>query len=144
MKHEILLLEDDGIQTEEVTEAITAKFPQVTIAAIRTESEFRQEFEKIAADPPKVAILDRMVRWAAPSRHMPEAEKEITRTPQKAGLRCAKMLQDDPRTAAVKIVLYSIFPKKGNGDLETLARPVLSLEKEDNWDKILNDLAASL
>src|ERR1035441_4558333 len=82
MKLRILLLEDDHMQREDIRQALVKELgAQVEIKT--TESEFRRNFEVIAANPPDVAVLDVMVRWATPSHDMPAAPDEVTRNPEK-------------------------------------------------------------
>ncbi|HVN04733.1 MAG TPA: hypothetical protein VMT86_09970 [Bryobacteraceae bacterium] len=105
----ILLVEDDHLQCDYVRQALTNAF-EAQVTTMTCESEFRRDFESIAADPPDVAVLDIMLRWASPSRDANPAPEDAT--PYHAGLRCAKALSADPRTQDVKIVLYSVLPKE--------------------------------
>jgi DNA-binding NarL/FixJ family response regulator len=92
MKLRILLLEDDHMQREDIRQALIQELG-AQVETKTTESEFRQDFEAITANPPDVAVLDVMVRWAGPSRVMPVAPDEVTRNPEQAGLRCARLLR---------------------------------------------------
>jgi DNA-binding NarL/FixJ family response regulator len=137
MKLRILLLEDDHMQREDIRQALVKELgAQVEIKT--TESEFRRNFEVIAANPPDVAVLDVMVRWATPSHDMPAAPDEVTRNPEKAGLRCARLLREAASTKAVKIILYSVLPKEeiGEDDLPGTAY----LVKESDWQNLVDEV----
>ena len=113
----ILLVEDDPLQVELIGEFLTADsaFPHAVIKRISNESEFITNFEEIATDIPDVVIMDIMLRWADPSPEFAPPPDEIAEEGfYRAGLRCERLLANDPRTAEVPIILYTIL---GNGDL---------------------------
>ena len=101
-----------------------------------TEAEFVSAFEALAADPPDFAILDRMLRWASPSRDM-VAPPEDSRDPEAAGVRCALRLRDDVRTRGTHVILYSVLGDDGDtrgfdtvvkeGEFENLTAKIRSL-----------------
>jgi len=105
----ILLVEDDHLQCAYVRQALTSTLG-ADVTTKTCESEFRVDFESITAEPPDIAVLDIMLRWASPSRDAKPAPADST--PYHAGLRCAQMLSEDPRTQNVKIILYSVLPKE--------------------------------
>ncbi len=59
----ILIVEDDHLQLDDIRDALRMRYPQAEFHEIRTEQEFRQQVDGIAADPPGVVILDAMIRW---------------------------------------------------------------------------------
>jgi len=135
----ILLVEDDHIQCGYVVKTFATNLnAEVTTKAC--ESEFQRDFESIASNPPDVAILDIMLRWASPSRTGNTAPSDLT--PYHAGLRCARALESDPRTRNVKIVLYSVFPKEDFAD-SLLPQDATFVVKEPNCQNLIdavNDL----
>ena len=103
-----------------------------------TESEFDRDFAEIASNPPEIAVLDVMLRWADPSRSMPVAPEDVTRNPQNAGLRCAKRLIEGPRTRDVKVILYSVL---GREDFGVLPDGVFCLVKELDFQNLIDTVA---
>lgn len=114
MKLKVLLVEDDYIQRGNVRQAVENGI-EADVETKSTESEFQRDFEVIASNPPQIAIVDVMLRWADPAPDMPSAPPEVTANPEQAGLRCASMLRSDPRTSGVKVILYSVFDKDDFG-----------------------------
>jgi CheY-like chemotaxis protein len=114
---QILLVEDDPLQAELVTEFLTSQsaFPSAVIRRISTESQFRSNFEDIASNNPDVIIMDIMLRWADPAPEFELPPEDIAEEGfYRAGLRCERLLANDPRTSDIPIILYTIL---GNGDL---------------------------
>jgi DNA-binding NarL/FixJ family response regulator len=135
MKLRVLLLEDDHMQREDIRQALIQELG-AQVETKTTESECRNDFDVIAANPPDVAVLDVMVRWAGPSRNMPVAPDEVTRNPEQAGLRCARLLREATSTKAVKIILYSVLPKEEIGEDELPGTAYLV--KEPDWQNLLD------
>ena len=137
MKLRVLLLEDDHMQREDIRQALV-KALGAQVEAKTTEWEFQHDFDAIVANPPDVAVLDVMVRWASPSRNMPDAPDEVTKNPEKAGLRCARRLRQAPSTKAVKIILYSVLPKEEIGEDELPG--TVYLVKEPDWQNLVDEV----
>lgn len=137
MKLRVLLLEDDHMQREDIRQALVEALGGQVETKI-TESEFRHDFDMIAANPPDVAVLDVMVRWASPSRNMPASPDEVTRYPEMAGLRCARLLREVASTKAVKIILYSVLPKEEIGEDELPGTTYLV--KEPDWQNLVDEV----
>jgi PleD family two-component response regulator len=114
MKLKVLLVEDDHIQRANVRQAIENAL-DAEVATISTESEFHRDFERIAANPPQIAVVDVMLRWANPASDMPLAPAEVSSNPEQAGLRCASLLRNDERTNGVEVILYSVLPNDSFG-----------------------------
>jgi CheY-like chemotaxis protein len=136
MKPKILLLEDDYIQRRNISDAVGQEF-NTAVATKSTESEFRADFEQIALDPPEIAILDVMVRWTNPSRNQ-EALPEEAKQPEVAGLRCADMLRQDPRTQDVKVILYSVIKHEEMG--RPIPSGVTAVIKETGFDDLFEKI----
>jgi DNA-binding NarL/FixJ family response regulator len=131
MKPKVLLLEDDYLQRRDIQAMLEEEF-SASMRAKSSESEFRGSFEEICEEPPDIAILDVMVRWASPSREAIEIP-EFAKHPEVAGLRCAELLREDPRTAGVKVILYSVLSKEDFGDA-AIPEGVSIMVKEQNFE----------
>jgi CheY-like chemotaxis protein len=116
MKLRILLVEDDFLQCDSIRKALEQNFAGAAVDTKPSESEFLGDFEAIASNPPDIAVIDVMLRWANPSR---DASKPPAKPwePQRAGLRCAQRLHDDGRTSGAKIILYTVFKKENMDDV---------------------------
>jgi len=130
----VLLVEDDHVQRSYVQQAL-ADGLDATIEAKTCEWEFERDFDFLASDPPDVAILDIMLRWASPSKDRAAPPKGAT--PYHAGLRCAKRLREDQRTRDVKVVLYSVLPKEDIPDVE-LPEDVIFIVKEPDCQNLVD------
>jgi CheY-like chemotaxis protein len=139
----ILLVEDDHVQRDYVRDALAGALGAV-VETKACEWDFQRDFDAIASNPPDVAVLDIMLRWASPSRDRLEPAKELT--PYQAGLRCAKRLHEDSRTQTVRVILYSVLPKE---DIPDVALPdnVTFVVKEpdcENLIVVVKNVSASL
>jgi len=110
----ILLLEDDHLQAlgirKGLEEALQPTHGPLEFTTISTESQFRAMFDEIARTSFDLAIIDVMVRWADPAPNMPEPPEEVRETGSfRAGLRCKKMLEEDPRTQTVPMLIYTLL-----------------------------------
>ena len=128
-KPKILLVEDDHLQANELRQSLESDLG-AEVQTMSTESEFVNGFESLAANPPDFAILDRMLRWASPSRDMPEPPKD-SREPEEAGLRCALRLRADSRTSKIHVILYSVLGDDGD------TRQFDSIVKEGDFDNLI-------
>ena len=117
MRLRILLVEDDFLQRDSIRKALEQNFVGAAVDARASESEFLRDFEAIASNPPDIAVIDVMLRWANPSRDAPEPPAEPWE-PQRAGLRCAQRLHDDDRTSGAKIILYTVFDRVNMDDVQ--------------------------
>jgi CheY-like chemotaxis protein len=106
----ILLVEDNHFQADLITEKIRERFPMAEIERVRTESGFRSILDRLAARPPKIVIMDVMLRWADAGRDMPEAPADVEREGfYRAGLRCQKLLANQKQTAHLPVILYTVL-----------------------------------
>ena len=126
----ILLLEDDCLQAESIRRELERAFGMSCVEELATESQFRARLNTIARDPPDVAVLDVMVRWADPSPEPPEPPEDVRREKfYRAGLRCARLLA--AQVPDVPIVLYSILhPDDLKSELPDLSPGVTHLPKK--------------
>ena len=110
----IVLVEDDHLQTDHVSTELK-RLLGADVHCIRTEQEFREQLDDIAARPPDVLVIDVMLRWADPSPGVEEPPPDVREGGfQKAGLRCQKFLATRPQTAKLPVILYSVLE---GGDL---------------------------
>jgi CheY-like chemotaxis protein len=106
----ILSVEDDPLQAEWIRATIERHIPNSDIRQLKTEHEFVAEFEAIALRPPRVILLDAMLRWTDPVRDMPIMPAEVQKGGlAQAGLRCRQRLSADSRTSAIPVILYSVL-----------------------------------
>ena len=138
MKLRVLLLEDDYLQRRNICEALETE-SEAEVQTKSTESEFRKDFEQIAMNPPDVAVLDLMVRWANPTREWDNEPDQMSRSPEIAGLRCADLLRNDPRTQKVKVILYSVLGSEDIG--AKFPEGVTSVVKETDFRDLLEAVA---
>lgn len=114
----ILSVEDDPLQSEWLRQILSERFPTIGLRQISTEYEFGNRFEEIATDPPKVILLDMMLRWTDPAPSMPKRPPEVREGGlTQAGRRCEQRLQADPRTSSVPIIFYTVLEREDVGDL---------------------------
>jgi DNA-binding NarL/FixJ family response regulator len=136
----ILLVEDDWVQEESMREAIHDAFPNASIESLCTELEFRNELDRIVADPPDLVILDIMIRWTDPSPDLDESVLPLELSRQDAGLRCHQLLAE--RSPHTRTLLYSILDKEDIG--REFPSNVDYLQKGDGLDRLINKIARML
>jgi CheY-like chemotaxis protein len=138
MSLRVLLLEDDAQQRRDLEHLLEHEF-HAKVESRATESEFRDAFEKIAANPPDLAVLDVMVRWTNPTRESISLPDEAQK-PETAGLRCAQMLRESERTKDVKVILYSVLPKEHLGE-RNIPAGVDAVVKETDFEDLLSKIS---
>ncbi len=107
----ILLVEDDYLQADWITQGIQLEFPTSAVVRISTEQEFRSSFDNIVMNPPDVVIMGVMLRWTDPSPEMESPPSEIRQDGfYRAGFRCTRLVLQDFRTRKIPIVLYTLMP----------------------------------
>jgi CheY-like chemotaxis protein len=136
-KLQILVLEDDHLQAQDLKTELERLDLDVDVQIIDSEHGFMKALPQIQANPPDLAILDRMVRWAHPSPDMP-APPEADWDPEHAGLRCAELLQADKLTKSTKILLYSVLGE--DGDINGFE----CIVKDNDFDNLLSRVKALL
>jgi CheY-like chemotaxis protein len=106
----ILSVEDDPLQAEWIRATIEKHIPGADVSQLRTEHEFVTQFEAFALRPPKLILLDAMLRWTDPAPDLPPRPAEVEEGGiAQAGLRCRHRLSNDPRTSAIPVILYSVL-----------------------------------
>jgi hypothetical protein len=144
----VWLIEDDHMQAGDIEETVERMVPGCRLDIIRTEQEFRQRFSEIAEGAGEaVVVMDVILRWADASPSMEPRPAEVKEGgADKAGFRCAKMLQQDARTKEMPIIFYSVLPiTEFPSDLaDQLGTAAHYLEKGENHSALAQQIASSL
>ena len=131
-KPTILLVEDDHFQRKDVRIALEGGL-KADVRTVSTEFEFLDQFDMIACNPPDIAVVDRMLRWANAAPDMPPPPEGLR---EDAGLRCVQKLRRDARTNKVKIVLYSVLGDEESGAYADYPQVVKEPDCQSLIDKI--------
>lgn len=116
----IVSLEDDEPFWDLLQEALNEAFPGANLLWLHTESDFCQNMKEFAANPPNIFLLDVMVKWADASEHMLPAPKEVVEQGYyRAGLRCRRLLLENPATAPVPVIFFTVLERS---DIETVVQ----------------------
>ena len=134
----ILVVEDDYVQSQWILMNLKKTFgsqPQW----IETESQFRDNVKKIAANPPDVVIMDVMLSWTEASENMTPRPPEVRQEGMyRAGLRCQEILSNLDETKNVPVILYTVQNLQDlERDLKDMPPNVLFLPKEANIDPLI-------
>lgn len=112
----IVIVEDDHLQEGPLEEYLTGAVKDADIETIYTELEFRKRLPALRERVPDLVVMDVMLRWTFPSPHaLPPPQDVAAGGYYRAGLRCARLLADDPQLSGVPVVLYTILERS---DLE--------------------------
>ena len=129
MPPRIVVVDDSSAFLATLRDAVEASSLDVILEECRSEADFRGSLSKWKADSPAAFIIDIMLRWVRPEPDAPPRPEWYTNESRfRAGLRCAKLLQDQVELARVPIVFYTVLERSDvSGDLkaEALAYPVL-------------------
>ena len=129
-RYRFLIVEDQELAAEVIRYAIKSNFSRAEITTLRTEKEFRDDFENIARKPPTVIILDVMLRWTVATKSMQKPPDDVRKGGYyRAGLRCHKILRSDDRTKRTPVVLYSIIGSLGC-ELQQLPETTIHVQKD--------------
>ena len=141
MRDSILSVEDDALQSEWIRQTIATRFPDARLNQISTEYEFESKFEEIASKPPKLILLDVMLRWTDPAPNMPPRPEEVKQGGiGQAGIRCERRLKADPRTKNIPVILYTVLQ---TGSLQLPAH-VTHLQKNADPSELLRRISETL
>jgi DNA-binding NarL/FixJ family response regulator len=112
----ILVVEDDHLQDEPLSEHLRDEFPGGRVVNIRTELEFQDRLQDFREDAPDIAVMDVMLRWALPTPDMRPPPPQVAEEGfYRAGLRCAELFAEDSGLCAVPVIFYTILERS---DLE--------------------------
>jgi CheY-like chemotaxis protein len=130
----LLIVEDDHLQAEWISEKLSEAISDAEITCIRTESDFRRRFEEIANCAPEVVLMDVMLRWADVSLDIPEPPEDVIKEKfYRAGLRCQRLLAEHERTALIPIIFYTVLERTDlRNDLANLPTHVQYLAKHSD------------
>jgi len=103
-----LIVEDDPEQSKFIADAVRERFPRYEVTVVEAELEFRDLLPELKQNPPAVAVIDVILAWTTPDGL--RLRPDIVRAGEapKAGLRCEELLREDPLTARIPVVLYSV------------------------------------
>ena len=106
----IVLLEDDPSQSEWIVAELEREFPGIHVEVVETEEAFRARLPEFAMHPPNRFLLDVMVRWTNPSPDItPPPEDVQLGKAFRAGIRCRRLLANNPQLKDVRSILYTIL-----------------------------------
>ena len=119
----IVLVEDDPRQAETIIREVKRHVNNADVTLIKTEWAFREHLSALAESPPDLVVLDVMLRWQDPSPNMVDPPEEVEREGFfKAGLRCARLLDEVDFKKKVPILLFTIL-KEGDLDEDLVDLP---------------------
>jgi|ERR1700682_3978099 len=108
----IVSLEDDEPFWNLLKQAMEEEFGGVELCWVRTESQFYEQLPEFIANPPDIFLLDVMVKWADAAERVPEPPDDVKKESYyRAGLRCRKRLLDNPTTANVPVILFTVLER---------------------------------
>lgn len=114
---DIVIVEDEFLAAQALSEDILKAFPNAQIGIIPTESEFCDNLDRLVRTPPSAIILDMMIRWADAREGSPPSPPEVAEAgPWRAGKRCLDRLRQ--RGIRCPVAIYSILDEEDlKGDL---------------------------
>lgn len=104
----ILIVEDDPAQADDIASSVRQRFPRCEVTLVETESQFRDRLPEFALDLPAVAVIDVILAWTDPDHERPRPSEVAAGGIRNAGLRCEQVLRNDPLTARVPVILYTV------------------------------------
>lgn len=106
----ILVVEDDYLQVEWLSEQLKNHIEEVQVESISTESKFYDSLARIAAQPPDIILMDVMLRWTDPAPHMLVPPDDVREEGfYTAGLRCERKLRQNSETSTIPVILYTML-----------------------------------
>jgi DNA-binding NarL/FixJ family response regulator len=123
----ILLVEDDPLDRERISETVRSALGTVEIDVCSTEQQFRSELDRVLADGLDLAIIDALLPWTLPGIELETAPTEVTEGSfRRAGARCASLLAS--KADSIPIIVYSAAERL---DID-LPRNVFYVPKDDD------------
>jgi len=112
----IVIVEDDHLQEAPLQDYLTGTITDAQIETISTELEFRTRLHVLRKHIPDLVVMDVMLRWTFPAPDAVAPPEDVASSGYyRAGLRCARLLADDPQLCGVPVILYTILERS---DLE--------------------------
>lgn len=132
----IVIVEDDHLQEAPLQDYLTGTITDAQIETICTELEFRTRLPALRARVPDLVIMDVMLRWTFPAPDAVAPPEDVASGGYyRAGLRCARLLADDPQLCGVPVILYTILERSDlERDGETLPKNSTYLGKHTELD----------
>jgi DNA-binding NarL/FixJ family response regulator len=142
----ILIVEDDPWQMDAIVASLAQSFPTAELLQLSTEREFCTAFDDLRLSPPDLVLMDVMLRWTKPSRHIAEPPEGVRSGGfRRAGFRCVARLQDAGETAHVPVVLYSVVDRADiQDDLRHTPSHVIYLHKDGDDKQLVRHLRSVL
>jgi hypothetical protein len=112
----IVIVEDDHLQEAPLQDYLSGTITDAQIETISTELEFRTRLPVLRKRIPDLVVMDVMLRWTFPAPDAVAPPEDVASSGYyRAGLRCARLLADDPQLCGVPVILYTILERS---DLE--------------------------
>jgi CheY-like chemotaxis protein len=112
----IVIVEDDHLQEAPLQDYLSGTITDAQIETISTELEFRTRLHVLRKHIPDLVVMDVMLRWTFPAPDAVAPPEDVASSGYyRAGLRCARLLADDPQLCGVPVILYTILERS---DLE--------------------------
>ena len=151
----IVLVEDVESYALGLIGDLRQRFPELreegAIRLLATETEFHREFQGFAAVPPKLFIIDIMLRYQDPGTSDESVPPEIRDRANRdrfyrAGIRCAQRLRADSAFDPIGIILHTTLDR---ADLDSdqdypFPRDCVHVLKEENGQRILAEVGRFL
>jgi CheY-like chemotaxis protein len=142
---EILSVEDDPLQAEWIRQTIESGVSGSKVIHMSTESEFIARFPGIVSTPPKLILMDVMLRWADPSPNIPGRPADVKEGGmRRAGLRCCTRLAAEPKTRGIPVILYTVLQnselKELEKELDMVPPNLLYVQKDSNPGELLKKI----
>jgi hypothetical protein len=144
MRQRVVLLEDSDVDASDTQESLEEHFPGIIVERISTESDFLHALPDLESDPPKLFILDMLVRWAKTPQTDPLRPPEVLPVPPpppevlrdgfyRAGLRCIKALAKYNVSHDRPVIVLTALDRSDLTDVLTendLEREIVFVKKE--------------
>ncbi len=104
----ILVVEDEYLQGDATCQALKKAFASAKIELLSTEHDFRTRLNDLAADPPRVVVMDIKLPWQELTPNRVKPPEQVRREgDRRAGFRCHRMLTDRAVFARTYIIFFS-------------------------------------
>ena len=111
----VVLVENDHLTQEDAIEDLQ-KYLNSQVTTYSAESDFRNSLDSFRNSPPDIFIFGLWVRWTHPAPVMPEAPIEVLEGEYNhhygAGMRMARLIAEDPRTANTPVVIWDCLDEE--------------------------------
>jgi CheY-like chemotaxis protein len=108
----IIIVEDDYMQSSAIKSEILSKFSKIEVQVIDSELGFQSNFGEMLQNPPKIILMDVMLRWTKPSQNMTLPPENIREEGfYKAGFRCHSLLKKQLILKDIPVIFYTVLDK---------------------------------